>query len=316
MASLKEGFYAAGDADDDALDLPEGWEPVAVYAGRDTAQESGLAILAMGQAYWILPYSGQYVLCVRTPDVPTARAELSAVAALRSREGKSAAPVFHDFSPGWSSFMVYAGVLSVIYFLQAPYGLIEAGGFDAVAIIREGQLWRAVTALTLHGDVVHLVANLVSGAGFAFLVARFFGAAAGWFLILGSGVLGNLLNAWVYFPDPHRSLGASTAVFAALGLITGVGLLATWRDSKSGLTLPNWLLPVFGGLTLLGLLGLGDGDIMVDVAAHIAGFVCGTAVGLIAAMGQRIFVRLEACGPVIAVATLGLIGWAWVAALL
>ena len=38
--------------------LPEGWVPVATYAGREDAQEAGLAVLAMGHAYWLLPSRG------------------------------------------------------------------------------------------------------------------------------------------------------------------------------------------------------------------------------------------------------------------
>ena len=61
------------------------------------------------------------------------------------------------------------------------------GRIDAVSIVARWELWRAVTALTLHGDVVHLVSNLVAGAGFALLVARFFGAGMGVGSDLGLG---------------------------------------------------------------------------------------------------------------------------------
>jgi membrane associated rhomboid family serine protease len=208
---------------------------------------------------------------------------------------------------------VYTAVLILLFVLQGAYPLAEAGRVDAVAICADAEVWRAVTALTLHADVVHLVSNLVAGAGFAFFVARFFGAAAGWLLILIAGTLGNLLNALVHYPEPHYSIGASTAVFAALGLLTGVGLRHALVGPGEGWTLPRWLLPVFGGLTLLGMLGVGEGP--VDVAAHISGFLCGGALGLLAALRQGFFRRLERLRLGLGCGALVVVGLAWLVAM-
>ena len=178
-------------------------------------------------------------------------------------------------------------------------------------MVQGSQWWRALTALTLHADVVHLVSNLISGLGFAFFVCRFFGAGAGWLLVLLSGIAGNVLNAMVYYPEVHYSIGASTAVFGALGLLTGVGIWAAVLDPDHRLSLPRWLIPVFGGLTLLGLFGVGDGN--VDVAAHISGFACGAVFGALGAWVQSWFLVLQrwsiACGAL----SLGLLALAWYA---
>jgi membrane associated rhomboid family serine protease len=176
--------------------------------------------------------------------------------------------------------------------------------------------WRAVTALTLHGDVVHLVSNLVSGIGFALFVARFFGAACGWCLILLAGALGNALNAWIHYPDPHFSIGASTAVFGALGIITGIGIWAALVQPKERWTMPSWLLPAFGGLTLLGLLGVGDGlTERIDVAAHISGFFCGAWIGLLGAFRQSLFLRLQRFRLWIGAIPVAVVALSWVIAL-
>ncbi len=313
MASMKVSG-SEGDTRPEASMIPDGWSAVAHYSKRRAAQEAGLVILAMGKAYWMLPVPDGYLLCVETKSLESARAELDAVARLGSSTRRQTEPRrMDDFRPGWVSFVLYGALLVGVFILQERYGLVDAGRVDAVAMGADGELWRAVTALTLHADVVHLVSNLVAGAGFAFFVARFFGSGAGWLLILIGGVLGNGLNAAVYYPEPHFSVGASTAVFAALGLLTGVGLRDALATSGEGLTLPRWLLPVFGGLTLLGMLGVGEGP--VDVAAHISGFLCGSLLGFLAAWRQSFFKRLERYGFWLGCVSIGIVALGWVIAL-
>jgi len=89
---------------------------------------------------------------------------------------------------------------------------------------RAGELWRAVTALTLHADLAHLLANIGFGALFGGLAARVYGAGCGWLLILVAAVAANAVNG-LTMPAGRASLGASTAVFAALGTLAVV----RWR---------------------------------------------------------------------------------------
>jgi hypothetical protein len=69
------------------------------------------------------------------------------------------------------------------------------------------------------------------------------------------------------------------------------------------------LIPFFGGLTLLGLFGVGDGN--VDVAAHISGFLCGVVLGGLGACVQRWFVLLQRWSMFVGGGALLLIGLAW-----
>ena len=77
--------------------------------------------------------------------------------------------------------------------------------------------------------------------------------------------------------------------------------------------MPRWLLPALGGLTLLGLLGVGEGP--VDVAAHISGFLCGIGIGFIGALRQSFFIRLERHRYTVAALSFALLGFAWWVAL-
>src|SRR4029453_2086767 len=67
----------------------------------------------------------------------------------------------------------------------------RAGSADAGRIL-SGEVWRGATALTLHADLSHLVANATAGAFLATAVCRIVGGGLGAFLIVVAGVAGNL----------------------------------------------------------------------------------------------------------------------------
>jgi rhomboid protease GluP len=154
-------------------------------------------------------------------------------------------------------------------------GIVDLHDLGAVhgAAIREGQWWRLITALTLHADFVHLLGNLTIGGMVIILLCRELGSGLAWSLLLGAGILGNLANAWMQSPD-HRSLGASTAVFGAVGIFSAISMLRRRRHLLRGL-----FVPVAAGLALLALLG-SEGK-QTDVGAHLFGFVFGLLLGLV-----------------------------------
>ena len=134
--------------------------------------------------------------------------------------------------------------------------------------ILTGQYYRAVTALVLHADGVHLVGNMVGIALFGTAVCSVTGWGVGWLIILMSGAAGNLLNAAFYQTD-HLSIGASTAVFGAVGFLAIAQFLKRYREP--GRRISAWV-PLGGGLALLGILGAAP---HVDLAAHLFGFGSG-----------------------------------------
>lgn len=150
---------------------------------------------------------------------------------------------------------------------------LSAGRVDG-ALIRAGEWWRTFTALTLHSGIRHLLGNLGFGALFGVLAGRLVGPGVAWLGILLAGAAGNALNT-VLLESSHRSIGASTAVFAALGLLAGF----VWRAKlMSQERWPYRLGPIVGGIALLAFTGTGDEN--TDIGAHLAGFVCGFAAGV------------------------------------
>jgi len=136
-----------------------------------------------------------------------------------------------------------------------------------------GEGWRAVTALTLHIDARHLLGNVLFGSILGLLATQALGVGVTWLAILVGGILGNIANALLQ-PATHSSVGASTAVFAALGLLVTLALLHA-RHRRIG----AWKLgPLVAGALLLAWTGMGGER--TDVLAHVMGLVSGLVVGV------------------------------------
>ncbi|OGT97620.1 MAG: rhomboid family intramembrane serine protease, partial [Geobacteraceae bacterium GWC2_48_7] len=143
---------------------------------------------------------------------------------------------------------------------------ISLGSANAGKIMN-GEWWRTVTALTLHADSLHLVSNLLIGGLFVMLVCAELGSGPAWLLLLASGALGNFLNAVIH-PPAHTSLGASTALFGAVGILAAFGITRYRRH-----LLRQRILPLAAALALLAILGT-EGE-KTDLGAHLLGFVSG-----------------------------------------
>ncbi len=243
---------------------------VALYRSRSRkyCSEFALVLTAVGIDCAVHQLNGYFELIVGPPDVARARRQLR----LYVEENRRSVPPLGAHGAavdGAITASLYGMTILLIDMAQrqAP-GLWTAGQSNA-GLIREGEWWRAVTALSLHADPLHLVGNLVFGALFGFLAGR----QLGWGLAVGSillaGTLGNLLNAMIQ-PSAHTSVGASTAVFACLGILATYA----WRRSRR---LVNRWLPIGSGIALLALLGMGGGR--TDIFAHLAGFAAGSLLG-------------------------------------
>jgi membrane associated rhomboid family serine protease len=132
----------------------------------------------------------------------------------------------------------------------------------------------------LHADGVHLVGNMVGIALFGTAVCGIAGYGVGWLMILSTGILGNLLNA-ALMKAGHNSIGASTAIFGAIGILAGHQFYKRYRIP--GKRVKAWL-PLAGGLALLGLLGSGEHS---DLTAHLFGFISGICLGILYALKFR-----------------------------
>ena len=216
---------------------------------------------------------------------------------------------YQDPVPG---IVAYLLVVSLIAWLagNSVFGSdwYQLGRLDGT-LLREGEWWRPITALTLHSGLRHLVGNILFGTMFGLFAGRLLGSGLAWFAIVVSGAMGNILNT-LLLESSHRSIGASTAVFAALGLVAGY----VWRAKlMSQERWPYRVGPIVGGLALLMYTGTGDAN--TDIGAHLMGFLCGFASGMLLTLAtiRPGDIRWQRLGGA---AALALVGGSWLVALL
>ena len=238
-------------------------------------KEAALVLQSVGIDSEILPWEGEFLLVVQIKEATEAARQLSAYENENRPEPVSGEPLI-KLSKGMHGAMVYAAILFLVDGLLqrgGPGGHMLDLGSAGAGLIRDGQWWRAITALTLHADSAHLWGNLSVGIIFGLFASQSLGPGLAWFSILLAGTTGNLLSA--SFQDTaHNSIGASTAVFAALGIQAA----HTWRSRhlhhQKGIS--RWS-PLIGGVILLALLG-GPGE-RIDVLSHVTGFLSGLLLG-------------------------------------
>ncbi len=255
-------------------------QPVAVGCYRSVidAHQHALVILAMGLPCWLVPAGGAFDLLAEPGHQPLIARELAEYDAEEARPVPEE-PVMPWFDPVRELTFLWVLVLLGVFLLQAREpSIVDAGANSSRLLIDGGEWWRPFTAMFLHSDLIHLAGNLVFGSVFVLLAARLLGPLRAWPLIFLSGLLANIITAFWHHPDPFQAIGASTAVFGALGLVTGAGILQHHTIRQRMISL---LVPVAGGLALFGWLGLGGPD--VDVLGHAAGFACGVVFGSLAA---------------------------------
>ncbi|MGA6924368.1 MAG: rhomboid family intramembrane serine protease [Desulfosarcina sp.] len=181
----------------------------------------------------------------------------------------------HQFVPGyWSGVAVALLLLCVYVAVQTstvPDDYVAVFGADARRIAG-GQVYRCFTALVLHADAAHLSGNMVGITIFGGTVCGSFGIGVGWLMILACGFMGNLINAVVHEAG-HLSIGASTAVFGAVGLLCALQAVDAFRTGRGW---KRMALVLGGGLALLAFLGTSTHS---DLGAHLFGFVAGIATG-------------------------------------
>jgi membrane associated rhomboid family serine protease len=209
----------------------------------------------------------------------SAASEATAVLAAYERDGVRESKA-DELDPGYGRTWIglwLAGLIIGLYAMADPRWI--AGGRAAASRILAGEVWRTVTALGLHQDLTHLVGNAAAIAVFGTFVGRTLGPGLAVALLLIAGAVGNALSAVVHGPG-HTAVGASTAIFGAIGVLGGLEFVRRRRLRPRGRA---WIA-IAGSLALLGMLGTSE---RADLAAHLHGLVVGTVLGAGAAVAIR-----------------------------
>jgi rhomboid protease GluP len=306
------------------MSVPDEHDFVSVFRGtRAASLEFGLVLEAKNIPYQTIALGREWVLAVEPDLAEQAREELDHYAEERLVK-RDRAPEIVPFDGAGAGAIGYAVVLLIVAYC-AGANLFNAdwfaiGALDASPPVSH-QWWRALTALSLHAGPEHLFGNLLFGIAAGGLCSRLLGPGIAWLSILLAGACANLIELGVA-PMDHRAVGASTAVFAALGLLAGYA--SRQRLSLRERWLYRWA-PLIAGASLLALLGSGPGTgpdtnpnvgaEHIDVLGHLLGFLVGAVAGWMHAqfqMPRNRQVSLQIGTGALAVL---LLGGAWVLAL-
>jgi rhomboid protease GluP len=282
-------------------------------ANRRECNDRLLVLTAVGVEAIITVGPGEYYLQVAPEDAGYAARHLLQYEA-ENRPPPPSPPPAPLYGYAWIGCVAYAVVLVGVAWVLSN-GLVRLDAFDLgelhAARVQAGEWWRAWTALTLHLDAPHLVANLAAGTWFGYLAARQMGGGTAWLLTVTGAALANLLEG-LLGPPEHRAVGASTAVFAALGAMSAY----SWRQRFA---LPQrWARrwgPLVAGVILLGWTGSAGEGTDVDVVAHLGGFAVGALLGATAALPACRRVLLRVPQWLLGALALASIAIAWLCAL-
>jgi rhomboid protease GluP len=281
-----------------------------IYSSTQWAdcEQRAFVLKAVGIEYVAGQHDERFVLLVPQADIATALDQLRHYEV--ENKPKPPPPRLKLHGAAWSGASAYAVLMIAVAYCAGA----NVGGFDWLqagalthAVKDGGEWWRTITALTLHADVAHLLGNLAFGIPYGFFAGQLLGVGRAWLSILLAAALGNLLDA-ALMSTHQTTIGASTAVFAMLGLVAAY----SWRTAAAG----RWAYraaPLVAAVALLAITGVGGEQ--TDVVAHLAGFLAGAAVGTVQAHlpARRLDHRAVQIGA--GLLTIAIVAAAWLTAL-
>jgi len=158
--------------------------------------------------------------------------------------------------------------------------LVNLGALYGALVVQQGEWWRLLSAMFLHGGMTHILMNMVS----LYIIGRgmelYFPKAAYLAIYLLSGLVGGLLS--LYMHPMSVVVGASGAVFGVFGALAGFFLAHRKRIGAYSREFMKDFVVILG-LNLL----LGISISSIDMSAHIGGLVVGMLGGYMVAKYPR-----------------------------
>lgn len=161
---------------------------------------------------------------------------------------------------------------------RSPYELAELGAIVREWIFTDGEYWRLVSAMFLHGDgtipggLVHLTLNVYAIVQIGRLFERMFGTWRYVLIYFTTGISASLTSAII---NGGPSVGASGAIFGILGaFVLSVRRSPRWRQERGARSVVNQLV-----FWILANIAIGMQMPQIDNSAHIGGLVTGLILG-------------------------------------
>lgn len=176
---------------------------------------------------------------------------------------------------------IIIGINLVIFILglvpSVQYTMFQFGVANNY-MISQGEYWRLVTAIFLHGGFLHLLFNMFGLYVFGPELERLAGKLRFFTIYMLSGILANVLT-YVVQPLDYSSVGASGAIFG----IFGSYLALVYYTRKTMPQLKQLILPLVGISVMMTFV-----QPNINITAHLAGLAVGFLLGLFQFHPKRI----------------------------
>jgi membrane associated rhomboid family serine protease len=166
-----------------------------------------------------------------------------------------------------------------VYLLQVFFEFTGGGWFEGLLGLRPAlvthryALWQFVTYMFLHGNVFHLLFNMLSLYMFGNDLMRYWGPRRFLSYYFVTGIGAGLCSWVVAMQSPNTVIGASGAIY---GLLLAYGLTYPNRIVYLNFLFPvkvKWLVVIFGAVAFLS--SITGSDPGVSHIAHLGGMVVG-----------------------------------------
>lgn len=153
---------------------------------------------------------------------------------------------------------------TLIYILQIFFPSLTALGAVNGTLVRNGQVYRLITSMFMHGSIWHLLCNMYSLYVIGCATENYFGKKKFLLIYLVSGIIGSMFSCIF---NTGWSLGASGAIFGLMGALCYFGY---YYRLYMGKALYNEIIPVI-------ILNLALSLVVsnIDFYAHIGGLIGG-----------------------------------------
>jgi rhomboid protease GluP len=189
----------------------------------------------------------------------------------RSRSGTLPQPIVT-----WALLAVTIGVGVSSFLLGQQQLWWDLFALDKAAVWQDGEYWRLLTVVLVHGSIIHLAFNMYALWIIGPIVETLYGSVRFLAIYLACAAAGSAAS--YVFADARLSVGASGAIFGLFGV-----LLVADRVHKPALTRGARSLTMQIGLLIAVNLVIGFTVPAIDNAAHIGGLVAGAWLGLVIA---------------------------------
>src|SRR5215472_7505850 len=162
--------------------------------------------------------------------------------------------------------------------MNFPVQQLIASGANYGPLTLGREPWRLVTAMFLHGDVLHILFNMWCLWDLGALCEGLYGHATFAAVYLISGIGGSLASVWWHPTTP--SVGASGAIFGIVGALIASYYLGEFSLPRNAVSGRLRSVLIFAGYNLV----FGAMSGRTDNAAHIGGLVIGLAFGALIAV--------------------------------